>query len=234
MQSGRLQSHDATRRTWKTTIDDPVLSRANYLESQTSDFLLESLLRRYPIPVSDVEAVSAVACELGSLVLTFSHDRAAANFVVLRWLFRELSLSGIPANVYPHAEACVLHGVQLARTRPKAGKPLVAASFSFTRFLRNWRSAQALRTELVKFVREKFDHRSGPAARRFSTAPRQYGHRVVWADGGDGGPKRKHVPAGHPNFVGRRLFQPDRFEALLCCTGPRPPREVLREPGGFS
>ena len=80
MQSGRLQSHDATRRTWKTTIDDPVLSRASYLESQTSDFLLESLLRRYPIPVSDVEAVSAVACELGSLVLTFFPRQGCCQF----------------------------------------------------------------------------------------------------------------------------------------------------------
>ena len=48
MQAGRLQSHDATRRSWNTTVDDPVICRASFLESQTSDFLLESLLRLFP------------------------------------------------------------------------------------------------------------------------------------------------------------------------------------------
>ena len=77
--------------------------------------------------------------------------------------------------MYPHAEACVLHGVQLARMRPKAGKPLVAASFSFTRFLRNWRSAQALRSELVKFVR---DHLVIEEARRPATLAEHHAHAV--------------------------------------------------------
>ena len=86
------------------------------------------------------------------MVLTFSHDRASTNYVVLRWIFDQLVKPGMPRNVFPHAEACVLHGLQLARTRPTIGKPLAAVSFSFTRFLRNWRSGQALRTELVTFI----------------------------------------------------------------------------------
>ena len=157
MQTGRLQVHEVTGRKFTTVVDEPVLSRATFLETTSAPFLVEALVRRYPIPLCDGEAASAAFGGSGTVVLTFSHDRASTNYVVLRWIFDQLVKPGMPCNVFPHAEACVLHGLQLARTRPTIGKPLAAVSFSFTRFLRNWRSGQALRAELITFIRTNLE-----------------------------------------------------------------------------
>jgi len=46
----------------------------------------------------------------------------------------------------------VLHGIQLARTRPVVGRNLVGATFSFTRFLRSWRSRGSVRREICQSV----------------------------------------------------------------------------------
>jgi len=157
MQTGRLMVHESGAGAWKTVVDESVLSRATFLEKPSADFILEALLRRYPIPLSDEEAAAAACGGEGSLVLTFSHDRASSNYPVLRWLFGRL----VSRSVFPHAEACVLHGLQLARTRPHGGKKLVATAFSFSRFLRNWRSLNGLRAELMCFVR-LLDYRREP------------------------------------------------------------------------
>jgi len=161
MQTGRLKVHESGAGAWQTVVDEPVLSRATFLEKPSADFILEALLRRFPVPLSDEEAVAAACGGEGSLVLTFSHDRASSNYPVLRWIFGRLVGPTLPRSVFPHAEACVLHGLQLARSRPHCGKHLVATAFSFTRFLRNWRSLNGLRAELICFGR-LLDYRREP------------------------------------------------------------------------
>ena len=157
MQTGRLCVFESIGCDWARAVDEPVLSRATFLASTSADCILEALLRRYPIPLADAAAVSAVGGGAGSLVLAFGHDRAASNYVVLRWICSQLSLPAMPRNIYPHAEACVLHGLQLVRMRPAAGKPLLGAAFSLTRFFRNWRCTQGVRSEIMAFVRSRLE-----------------------------------------------------------------------------
>ena len=133
----------------RVSLPEPVFCRGTFLPSTTADCILEAILRRYPLPLEDEEALAATLSGDGLLILSFAHDRAASNYLALRWLFRRLILPSVPKTVFPHAEACVLHGLQLARTRPAVGKGLLGATFSFTRFLRNWRSRESLRTELL-------------------------------------------------------------------------------------
>ena len=153
MQTGRMCVSESNGCDWARTVDEPILSRATFLATTSADCILEAILRRYPIPLDDAAAVSGLGGSTGSVVLAFSHDRAASNYVVLRWICSQLILPAIPRNIYPHAEACVLHGLQLVRTRPAAGKPLIGAAFSLTRFFRNWKSMAGMRSEIIAFVR---------------------------------------------------------------------------------
>ena len=134
------------------SLPEPVLCRGTFLPSTTADSILEAILRRYPLPLEDEEALAATLSGDSLLILSFAHDRAASNYLALRWLFRRLILPLVPKTIFPHAEACVLHGLQLARTRPAVGKGLAGATFSFTRLLRNWRSRESLRAELLTSV----------------------------------------------------------------------------------
>ena len=157
MQTGRLCVSESNGCDWARTADEPILSRATFLATTSADCIVEAILRRYPIPLADAAVVAALGGSTGSVVVAFSHDRAASNYVVLRWICSQLSLPAIPRNIYPHAEACVLHGLQLVRMRPAAGKPLVGAAFSLTRFFRNWRSTQGVRSEIIAFVRSRLE-----------------------------------------------------------------------------
>ena len=132
---------------------EPYVCRAMFLERANSEYLLEAVLRLYPVPIEDDEALSKIDASGQVVLLTFSHDRASANYPVLQWLFgRVLSPTAFP-NILTHAEPCALHGFQLVRMRPIVGKQILGGCFSFTRFLRCWRSADAWRRELIKFVR---------------------------------------------------------------------------------
>ena len=165
MQSGRFQLHESSALGFARVVDEPVLSKATFLESLSADLILEALLLHLPLSLRGDTAVIAESSQYDALVVTFAHDRAASNFVVLRWLFAQAALPTMPRNLFFQSEACLLHGLQLVRTRCSLTKPLVGSAFSFTRFLRNGRSAQGLRGEIVRYIRE-FDGCSDPVAPR--------------------------------------------------------------------
>ena len=156
MQSGRVIVYESLAAGgFCLSAPEPILCRGTFLQSTSADMILEAILKRYPLPLDDAEAMAAALSGDSLLLLTFAHDRASANFVALRWLFQRVALPSLPKTVFAHAEACVLHGLQLARTRPAVGKTLVGATFSLTRFLRSWRSRESLRAELIALVRSR-------------------------------------------------------------------------------
>ena len=137
------------------TTSEPYFCHALFLERTTSDHLLEGVLRKHFVPFED-EAKLRHMASLGKLVVfMFSHDRASANYCVLRWLFGRVQSPNLYPNFLVHAEPCAMHGFQLVRVRPTKGKSVIATSFSFTRFLRCWRSADAWKRELIKLVGDK-------------------------------------------------------------------------------
>ena len=153
MQSGQVLVYESLAQgAYRITTPEPIVCRGTFLKASTADQILEAILRNYPLPLDDVAALADMLSGDGLLLLCFSHDRAASNFPALRWVFSRLGFPDVPKTVFPHAEACVLHGIQLTRTRPVVGRGLVGATFSFTRFLRNWRSREMLRQELITSV----------------------------------------------------------------------------------
>jgi len=193
MQTGRMCVSESNGCDWARTVDEPILSRATFLATTSADCILEAILRRYPIPLDDAAAVSGLGGSTGSVVLAFSHDRAASNYVVLRWICSQFILPAIPRNIYPHAEACVLHGLQLVRTRPAAGKPLIGAAFSLTRFFRNWKSMAGMRSEIIAFVRTHLEVVPAPCPEGVATRDEAV-LKVLFAD--------RPAPAiGQPNRV---------------------------------
>lgn len=179
------------------SFPEPVLCRGTFLPSTTADNILEAILRRYPLPLEDEGALAATLSGDGLLILSFAHDRAASNYLALRWLFRLLIRPSVPKTIFPHAEACVLHGLQLARTRPPVGKGLVGATFSFTRFLRNWRSRESLRTEILLTVPGLVDLERRPRSKAVS-AQQDAALNVMFGDeaaveGGKKNPFRQDV-----------------------------------------
>ena len=167
MQSGRLLLQEVdVRGASKVVLREPVLSRATFLPSLSADCILEGLTRRFPILVEDAAVVAAIADGFTSVVISFSHDRAAPNYVALRWFWDKLGGVPSPPNLYLHSMPCVLHGIQLARSRSLTCKQIIGASFSFTRLLRKWRSSSDLRAEMIRLVdaRLQWDAAAAPTA----------------------------------------------------------------------
>ena len=153
MQSGQILLYESLAQgAYRIAAPDPVVCRGTFLQATSADKILEAILRNYPVPLEDAAALAEMLSGDGVLLLCFAHDRAASNFPVLRCFFSGLGLPEVPKMVFPHAEACVLHGLQLTRVRPVVGRGLVGATFSLTRFLRNWRSRESLRQELITSV----------------------------------------------------------------------------------
>ena len=148
MQTGRLEYYDPTCKGGAVQTSEPFLPRALFLGRQTGDFLLAGLLQSYPVPLED-EALLAQLADGKDVVLTFSQDRASANYKVLVWIWTR---TRDVAGMFVHGEACVLHGLHLVRKRPAVGKGIIAACFSFTRFAKNWRAIGTWRREIIKFV----------------------------------------------------------------------------------
>lgn len=116
MQNGRLHRFVVTDGAQRLTIDEPVFARALVLEHQSSDLLLEGMAKSIPIDMFDVDGLRRVASKSDAVILTFRSDRAAANFKVLQWLWRQFCAADAPVNIFPHAEVCFVHGFALVKT----------------------------------------------------------------------------------------------------------------------
>ena len=151
MPSGRFRTHTCEG---AVAESEPYLCRALLLERQTGDHLLAGLLRLHPWPFDDVAKIQLL-CDGGLrvIILTFAHDRASANFVVLRWLWQQIAAVPLATcPIFPHAEACSLHGIHLVKHRPSVGKLVLGACFSWTRLLRSWRVCDMWRREICALI----------------------------------------------------------------------------------
>ena len=145
----------------------PLFARALFLEQISGKYLLVGLVRQYPLSLTSDDELRIVASKYHSLVLTLSHDRAAAHYVVLSALYHRFDSPGLPTNIYLHAEACALHDLHLVRHRPSVGRDIIGSMCSFTRFVRTWRAADAFRRELILFVEKTLviSHGGAPLTR---------------------------------------------------------------------
>ena len=62
----------------------------------------------------------------------------------------------------PLSEPCVLYILRLVKHKPTLPKPLLGATFSFTAFLRPWRSLDGWRREITRYVETNLVVEHGP------------------------------------------------------------------------
>jgi len=126
---------------------EPWICKPLVMIGTAADDVLEALLRRAPLKVSDVPAMFEVAGANDFVCIAWSMDRASENGRLMRWLFH-LCESKLPANVAMHVEPCGCHGAALVKGRSQEGKTACAHLNSFAKLTRDWRAAEALRTHV--------------------------------------------------------------------------------------
>ena len=109
-------------------------------------------MRGLPLPMSDLRAMLEYSSKCDVLALAFSCDRAAANFVVAAWFFRQVQK--LPCSVLPHVEPCAAHGVSLAKNRCRLGQQIATALNSLSKQLRVFRFQDAFREQIVRIVEQ--------------------------------------------------------------------------------
>ena len=150
MQHGSITLYSRSGSMYATISSEPFVCRALFLDRINGESLLEGLLRLHPVPFEDTGKLKEMAMEERVKIFTFSHDRASANYTVLQWIFDQVATTKDIPTLFVHAEPCALHGFQLVRMRPALGKTVMGATYSFTRFLRCWRSSEGWRKEIIK------------------------------------------------------------------------------------
>jgi len=143
---------------WEASEDDvfratiePWLCKGRVLAHQTTDWLLEGILRQMPFDIESTGVLKDLTSTFQIFFLLFSCDRASANFSSLFYIWDRIVQSRV-LGIVPHCEPCASHGVPLAKGRCPIAKDLLAASFSFTRFMRYDRNVQDIRASVERVV----------------------------------------------------------------------------------
>lgn len=149
----------------------PWHARSLRLDKTTADFLLEGLLRRIPLPLTDYEAMRKLTSGSQVVVVSLAADRASSNLSLTKWLFYYIGeVLGIP-SVVGHLHPCALHGVALVKGRSKVTKHLIAALKSLTLWLRRQSNMQAFAEALFIVIRGRVRVFCGPR-------PEAHDHKV--------------------------------------------------------
>lgn len=150
MQSGRWTIQRSTAGGLNERLHKHVVKRAFVLDAADGNHLLEGILKRLPFDITNTAEMLQLCSANDVLMLSWCTDRASVNFVVLDWLFKRVE--DLPKNIWPHAEPCNAHGIALVKSRASNCKSIAAAATSFAKLMGNWRTANALRDELVRVV----------------------------------------------------------------------------------
>ena len=141
MQSGRMcvfiagDSHDKHI--------EPYIMEPLTMEERNTNSQLEALFQTCPVPFESEARMRLLASKATSFGFCVCLDRSITNITSLTYLF-DLIERTCPANVYAHWEPCNSHGVALTKGKHNIGKKSAAALCSFTRYIRDGRSASSL------------------------------------------------------------------------------------------
>lgn len=167
MQHGRLQVHlfdsDGVR-----SMSSPLLAKGLRLEDQTADTLLEGLLLRLPVDISEPPVLQRMSSSSDFIVLSFCVDRAAANLSALKWLWSRFAAPGVSDAILPHAELCAAHGVALVKSRSALSKAVVSKAHTLSGLLRNARTSAAFRDAIIAVVQASLEVRFEPRPARIA------------------------------------------------------------------
>lgn len=155
VQTGLVTICDVSGKAAQMLEQQPWLCKATSLQAQTADAMLEGMLRQYPIPIEESASASRCAEPWDFFLLSFTCDRAAANFRAMEWLWEQLCAPGAASHTLPFLEPCAAHGVSLMKSRPATGTSLVSASHTLSGLMRTWRFTNALRESMTGLVRSR-------------------------------------------------------------------------------
>ena len=131
---------------------EPYFMEGTTVAQPNADFYLQSLLHRLPVNFEDGVEVRRVATSANWSWFVWTTDRDTNNALVVVWFFAQL-LSATPPTSLPLAEACWLHGVQLAKDRYRPIKRCALEAISLSRQFRHASFRQGAREALVVHVR---------------------------------------------------------------------------------
>jgi hypothetical protein len=155
MQSGTWDRYHVEGESCTLIDSNKMLARGCMLSRQSANFLIEGMSRAMPFFFDDIGDVRALALGSVATILSFSCDRASANFRTCAWIWKALEHS--PDNFLPHLEPCALHAVHLVKCRPKEAKQLIGSISILSSCLRDWRFGEALRESILTHVRLRLD-----------------------------------------------------------------------------
>ena len=144
----------------------PLLAPGIILYQQTADYVLEGLRRCMPFPLWDAGMLANFVQSCDELLICISIDRAAPNFLTLRWifgnLFNDAVNNALALDILPHAEPCSLHGWQLVKRGTTNTAGITRAAHSLANWFRFWKHSVVSRDRLVEVVSSKYERKFAP------------------------------------------------------------------------
>ena len=134
---------------------EPWFVRGLQLIGLSTDQLLEGLSRGMPFFFDNDAETPRICASADSVLLNMACDRASSNLAACQWVWHQIASNPKYNNVLPHLELCGAHGVALVKSRPAAGKQLIASMHSLSALMRQWRFSSALRDVIVGYVRAR-------------------------------------------------------------------------------
>jgi hypothetical protein len=130
----------------------PFLAPATRLDAQDADHILAGMLRGLPFDLLDISQMHDITRANEAFLVNFSSDRAASNYVVVKWVCSHVhkNLGGLP--IFIHVEPCALHGVALVKSRAPSAKNIVSALHSFSRWVRIEKNISALTDRMSEII----------------------------------------------------------------------------------
>jgi hypothetical protein len=136
---------------WKCTETHPYFNRSVRLAGQSAEFILEALLKLWPLNILDPCVAEQIDRDHEVFIITISCDRASANFKAISYLIGEVLAMKLP-RILIHTEPCGLHGVAIVKSRSPPLKKMGAAFYSLTRWLRVYSNMTDLTTAVHAII----------------------------------------------------------------------------------
>ena len=132
-------------------MSDPYVCRPIAISELDSNFILESVLRRYGIKLEDKESMHVVSegCDVCWLVSVM--DCASTNHCSLQYICWYIG-QYCPLNLIQFPELCGEHGTHLTKGRWPVGKCTAAALCSLSCFMRDQRANDAVEIEVANMT----------------------------------------------------------------------------------
>lgn len=134
----------------------PWFAKSLQLEAQTTDCLLEGIVRSVLADITTREGLEGVVGSSEFSLILLGCDRAAPNICSAQWMCSNLHHNVKENRVGLHVEMCGLHGIAIVKSRAPLMKKSSAALFSFTRWTRIGSNRDALSARIQEGIAANF------------------------------------------------------------------------------